>query len=105
MSAKRTTLVTGAVALAACAACCAPLVAPFVVPPVAAIVAAGGAGLTLAGQIGAGFVVVAGAVAFVVLRRKPVVPAPEPVAASGCGCATDAGCNTGDACELPAARS
>ena len=36
--------------VAACAACCAPLVAPWIV----ALVAAGGAGLALAGQIGVG---------------------------------------------------
>jgi hypothetical protein len=82
--------------IAACAACCAPIL----IAPIAGLIAAGGAGLDLAGQVGLGVLVIAGAGAYAVLRRRKA--AAEKAAAS-CNCVPDAGCNVGDACQLPAA--
>lgn len=75
--------------VAACAACCAPLVAPWLV----AIVAAGGAGLALAGQLGLA-ALIAGAGGLYIWsrrRRQPLVAA----APAGCGCGIEAGCSGG----------
>lgn len=82
--------------IAACAACCAPIL----IAPVAGLIAAGGAGLALAGQVGLGAVVIAGVVAYVLLRRRQ---AAAQKAAASCNCAPDAGCSVGDACDLSAA--
>ena len=85
-------------AVVACAACCAPLIAG----PVIALVAAGGAGLILAGQIGLAALVLLGAGGYLFVRQRRL--AAKRAAAASCNCARDAGCNVGDACELPSAR-
>ena len=91
-------LKVGGLGIAACAACCAPIL----IAPVAGLIAAGGAGLALAGQVGLGVLVIAGVGGYVVLRRRQ---AAAQKAAASCNCAPDAGCNVGDACELPVAEA
>lgn len=86
-------------AIAACAACCAPLIAG----PVIALIAAGGAGLILAGQICLVALVLVGAGSYLFIRQRRLKA--RRAAAASCNCAPDAGCNVGDACELPSARS
>ncbi len=83
----------------ACAVCCAPLLAPLFVG--SAFVGIGSAGL------GAFISVEAGMIALVVglmgtwlfWRHKKSTPVVN--ASKNCGCASDAGCNTGNACDLP----
>lgn len=96
MNNAKTATTAGLLIVAGCTACCAPLIAA----PVLGLIAAGGAGLALAGQIGLGALVLAGLGLYLVARRRRA--AASLAAATGCGCAPDAGCNTGDACELPA---
>ena len=83
--------------VAACAACCAPIL----IAPVAGLIAAGGAGLALAGQVALGVLVIAEVGTYVVLRRRQ---AAAQKAAASCNCAPTAGCNVGDGCELPNAQ-
>jgi hypothetical protein len=77
-------------ALAACAACCAPLIAPWLV----AVVAASGAGLVLAGQVGLALAITGGAAFYVwrVSRRRSATHATlATVTSSSCGCAPSEG--------------
>lgn len=89
----------GGLAIAACAACCALLIAPWVV----GVVAASGAGLALVGQVGLALAILGGAGFYVWSRsrRTSLRQAALQAEGAGCGCAPDAGCNVGDACELP----
>ena len=82
--------------IAACAACCAPLIAPWIV---ALIVAGGGAGLALAGQVGLA-VLIAGAGGLYIWssRRKQRLAAS---AAPGCGCGTETRCSSGATSSRP----
>lgn len=84
---------TDGVLLTACAVCCALLVAPFL----AAFFAAGGVGLTLAGQIGldvAALGGVAGVGGYLYLRRRAASKR-----AGSCGCGP-----TGDCADARQAR-
>lgn len=76
--------------LAACAACCAPLIAP----PLIAVLAAGGTGLALVGQVGLALAVIAGGDGYVWWTRGPRrAEASGPVASeasSRCGCSANA---------------
>lgn len=95
---------TGGLFIAACAACCAPLIAPLIAPWVVGAIAASGAGLALVGQVGLALALLAGAGLYLWSRRRRQIAllAAHPSKGS-CGCAPDAGCNVGDACELPQA--
>jgi hypothetical protein len=76
--------------IAACAACCAPLIAPWIV----ALVAAGGAGLVLAGQIGLALAIIGGAAFYVWQTSRRRAAANRTVAATSsqsCGCAHSEG--------------
>lgn len=97
---------TGGLMIVACAACCAPLVVPFVAPWIIGAVAAGGAGLALLGQVSLALALVAGAGGYIWWLRRQTALRHAHAAESGksCGCAADAGCNVGDACELPSAK-
>lgn len=87
--------------VAACAICCAPLIAT----PVVALIAAGGAGLALIGQVGLALAIIAGAGAYIWAQRGKQAAAQKAIAtdAAGCGCSPDNGCNTGNTCDLPPA--
>lgn len=86
---KKTVAATGGLALAACAACCAPLV----VTPIMALIAAGGAGFALFGQVAVGALMLAGLAGYVLHRRWKA----RRDAAKGCACPEDATCKAGDA--------
>ncbi len=75
--------------------------APLIAGPAIALVAAGGAGLVLAGQIGLAALVLLGARGYLFVRQRRL--AATRAMAGSCNCAPDAGCNVGDACELPSA--
>ena len=96
---------TGGLAIAACAACCAPLIVPLVAPWAVALFAGTGAGLALVGQTGLALAIVTGAGAFIWWRRVQRAKAEQVASEKSCGCAPGAGCNAGDACELPAAKT
>jgi hypothetical protein len=93
---------TGGLLIAACAACCAPLIAPWVI----GAMAAGGAILALMGQVGLALALVVGGGVYIwSRRRKAALQRALPTdTGKSCGCAADAGCNVGDACELPATK-
>lgn len=94
---------TGGLLIAACVACCAPLIAPWVI----GIIAAGGASLALIGQVGLALALVAGTAVYLWSRsrRRATTASSQNAPQGGCGCAPDAGCNVGDACELPSPAS
>lgn len=79
---------TGGLAVAACAVCCAPLAAA----PVLGVLAAGGVGLAVAGQVGAAFLLAAGLGGYVwhLARQR------KQAAAKSCGCSPTSSCKTSD---------
>jgi len=86
-------------AAGACAACCAPLLAPLFVG--SAFVGLGSAGLGTVWSVEAGMIALAMGlmgVWFFWQRRKSAHLAD---AGKKCGCAPNAGCNTGSACDVP----
>lgn len=86
-------------AAGACAACCAPLLAPLFIG--SAFVGVGSAGLGFFGSVEAGMIAFAiglTGVWFFWRRRKA---AKLVNASKNCVCASDSGCNTGNACDLP----
>lgn len=85
-------------AAGACAVCCAPLLAPFFVG--SALVGASAAGFGAFWSVEAGMIALAiGLIGvwFFWRRRKSAHLAN---ASKKCGCAPNAGCNTGSACEV-----
>lgn len=90
----RKAVAAGGLLVAACVACCAPLI----VTPLAALVAAGGLGLALVGQIGLGVIALGGVGAYVFLRRR-ASSAKKP----DCGCGSASGCGSSntDVAALP----
>ena len=85
------------VAAAACAACCAPLVTPLFVGT--AFVGAGAAGVGYFESVELGVIALVLGLGGLWLSRRA-----KKRAAAACNCATDAGCNVGTSCDLPAAK-
>lgn len=81
-------------AATACAACCAPLIAPFLVGT--AFVGVGAVGVDYFESLELGMIVLALGLAGLWLYRRS-----QRAAKATCGCATDAGCNTGTSCDVP----
>lgn len=86
-------------AAGACAACCAPLLAPLFVG--SALVGAGSAGLGFLGSVEAGMIALVGGLLGVWYFWRRGKSARLADADTKCGCAPNAGCNTGDACDVP----
>lgn len=84
--------------IVACAACCAPLLSV----PILGIIAGGGAGLVLAGQIGAGVVILAAIAALVVVQRRR--SSIRRSAEAGCGCAPQNNSEGNTTFKLPQSR-
>lgn len=83
---------TGGLVLAACAACCAPLVVPLIAPWVVGVLAVGGAGFAVAGQVAVALAIVAAAAGYIWFsrrRRAPATPAATAIKDGGCGCGPD----------------
>jgi hypothetical protein len=87
---------TSTATLAAVGACAAACAAAVIGPSIMAGAAIGGIGAALSGELGMAIVVMAGggALWFALSRRKVAQ-------AKACDCAPDAGCETGDTCDLP----
>lgn len=86
-------------AAGACAACCAPLLAPLLIG--SAFVGAGSAGLGFFGSVEASMIALAIGLSGVWIfwwRRKS---AQLVNASKNCGCAPNAGCTSGNACDVP----
>ncbi len=96
---KKQTMSAVGMAAILCVAGCAAIAAV----PLLGIGAAGGLAALISGQWALGLVAVAGVGGWLAVRffrsRKRV--AVEDIPATGCGCAPNSGCNTGDACDIP----
>ena len=86
-------------AAGACAACCAPLLAPLFVG--SAFVGMGSAGLGAFVSVEAGMIALVVGLMGTWLFWRHKKPAPVVNASKKCGCASDAGWNTGNACDFP----
>ena len=85
---------SAALVTAGCAAACA---GASMLPALLTGAAIGGGGALLSGETGLALaVMVASVVAWILLSRR------QTAQGAACGCAKEAGCNTGNACDLPA---